>query len=65
MDEAVLKKVDEIVRASEDRVTQAIDARLPPPTKLTRVVYHPITAVAIIAAPIGLWMYASFFTPGK
>ena len=53
------------MRASEDRITQAIDARLPPPTKLTRVVYHPITAVAIIAAPIGLWMYASFFTPGK
>jgi len=65
MDEAALKKVEEMVRASEERITQALDARLPPPTKFTRVVYHPITAVAIIAAPIGLWMYAGFFGHGK
>jgi hypothetical protein len=65
MDEAVLKKVEEMMRASEERITKEIDARLPPPTKLTRAVYHPMTAVAIIAAPIGLWMYASFFSPGK
>jgi hypothetical protein len=65
MDEAALKKVDEMVRASEERITQALDARLPPPTKLTKAVYHPITAVAIIAAPIGFWMYAGFFGHGK